>query len=674
VATEPGSMPLAEKPADPLDRLDSWKEIAAYLRRDVTTVQRWEKRERLPVHRHQHDRQGTVYAYRSELDRWRAQRQQPGSAGAGDRGEGAERGGRRPAWLGLAIAAALLLTAGAAVVTVTRQVARGSVDTPLARFSIFPPPLQTFNHLALSADGRQLVYSAGPTLHVRRLDELNARPVPRTEGAYDPFWSPDGEWVAYFSGNELKKVRVSSPAPRTVAPARRSMGGAWGARGDLLFAADRGTLLYRVDEAGGKPTPIRRAGERPGWQAIRWPHFLPDGQRFLYFVRSDNPDVQGVYLGSLARADGSADIRVAEAASNVFYSAGHLAFVRRGTLFAQPFDVSRARATGDAFPIVERIDQDPYDDGFALFSVAINGVLAYRGGVTEDRELRWFDRAGRQLGALVSPGEYRDLAISRDGRRLAYEQMDPHLGTRDVWIRELDRGGLLRLTAQPDEDGAPVWSPDGRELAFSGIRDRQIQVLKKSAAGGRETTLLKAAAVPLDWSPDGRRLVVELMTPGRGTDLMLLDVEDGSLAPYLATPYMEREAQFSPDGRFMAYSSSESGQREVYVEPIPRDGRRWRLSTDFGREPRWRGDGQEIFYLGRQDTLMSVAVTPAGANLNAAGPAPLFRTRIRSADVRYHYAASPDGERFLVNTVVEDAPGTPINVWIDWLAGTRGTR
>ena len=677
---EPISPPREADPAQvPPKRLESWKEIATYLRRDVTTVQRWEKREGLPVHRHQHDRQGTVFAYSHELDSWLGRRQVrpddvPPVASADDAPAAAPpRLGRR-ALGGLALAAAVLVAAAAAVVTLNRQVVRGSPQGLPARFTIVPPPLNTFNQLAISGDGRAIIYATGPLLHLRRLDAVQPQTLPDTQGAYDPFFSPDGRWFAYFVGDELKKMRITGGPPQTLAPARRAVGASWSPGGAIVFAAERGANISKVSETGGDPVVIRRAGERKGWTAVRWPQVLPDGRNFLYLVRSDDLAIQGIYMGALASTDGSADRRVVAADSNVFFGSGHLAFVRRGQLHAQPFDPAAGRTTRAAFPIAERVDQDPYDDGFAMFALSGNGVLAYRGGVTPDRQLRWFDRAGQQVGALDSPGEYRDLAMSRDGSQVAYEVMDAHLGTRDIWVRDLARGNRLRLTSTPDEDGAPVWAPDGSTLVFGGLRERQIAVLRESSAGGREEVLANVIGFPQDWSPDGQQVVLEVTTPTRGSDLVMLDLASKTLTPYLATPFMEREAQFSPDGRFMAYSSSESRQREVYVEPIPRDGRRWQVSNDYGREPRWRGDGRELFYLGREDTLTAVPVASATTGLEFGRPAPLFKLRIRGADVRYHYAVARDGQRFLVNTVVEDVPGTPINVWVDWLAGvTKGT-
>ena len=658
-------------------RLDSWKEIAAYLRRDVTTVQRWEKKEGLPIHRHQHDRQGTVFAYPAELDTWLAHRQvrpeeAPGEVHGGQVGVPPPPKLGRKAVGGLLLAAAVLVAGAAAVISLNRQVVRGAPQA--ARFSIYPPPLSTFNHVALTADGRALLYSAGPLLHLRRLDALEAQPIEGTQGAYDPFFSPDGRWFGFFVGNDLKKIRVTGGAAQTLSPARRGVGGSWSSAGVILFASDRGATISRVPDTGGEPVVIRQAKERPAWISVRWPHVLPDGRRFIYFVRSDDVDVQGIYLGDVMADSARDDRRVAPADSNVFYGSGHLAYVDRGRLHALPFDARAGRVTGPAIPIAERIDQDPYDDGFALFALANNGVLAYRGGVTPDRQLRWLDRQGRQVGALDPPGEFRDIAVSRDGTRLAYEQMDSGLGTRDIWVRDLGRDIRLRLTSTPDEDGAPVWSPDGATIIFGGIRDRRISLLREASAGGSEEKLLELIGFPQDWSPDGRTVVIEVHSPAQGTDLMLYDVETQMLTPYLATPFMEREAQFSPDGKYMAYSSSESRQREVYVEPIPRDGRRWKVSADFGREPRWRSDGRELFYLGRSDTLTAVGVRTSTGGLDFDRPEPLFAVRIRGADVRFHYAVAGGGQRFLVNTVVEDVPGTPVNVWMDWLAGTvRGT-
>ncbi len=650
-------------------RLDSWKEIASYLRRDVTTVQRWEKREGLPVHRHQHDRQGTVFAYAHELDAWLRRRlQSPAPAPTADPRQPPERTGA--SWLLPALASALAAAlATLAVVLVRDAGAPVPGDGLHPRFRIYPPPLESFNSLAVSPDGRAIVYGSGPLLNVRQLESVESRPVPGTQGAYDPFFSPDGTEIAYFAGQDLKRVAVTGGRPATLAPARRARGGTWSRSGAIVFAAERGEVLMRVPATGGEPQPIRRAGERSGWKAVRWPAALPDGERFLYFVRSDDPDVQGVYVGDLRRTDASRDTRVLAADSNVFFGAGHLAFVRRGELFAQPFDLASGRTKGTAFPVVERIDQDPYDDGFAIFALSPNGVLVYRGGVTPDRQLRWFDRAGRQTGAVDGPGEFRDLAISRDGRRLAIERMDERHGTRDIWVHEVDRPARLRLTFTSDEDGAPVWAPDADSLVFAGLRERTVRLLQVPAAGGAETVLLDVLGVPVDWSPDGSRIAMEVEVPGEGVNLVFFETASRRLTPYLATPSMEREAQFSPDGRFVAYSSSESGQREIYVEPVPRDGRRWKVSDDFGREPRWRGDGRELFYLGRENTLMAVPVAASGRDLRFGRPEGLFVLRIRGSDVRFHYAAAPAGDRFLVATVVEDVPGTPLNVWERWLRG-----
>ena len=238
----------------------------------------------------------------------------------------------------------MLVAAAAAIVTVNRQVVRGSPQAPQARFTIVPPPLNTFNQLAISSDGRAILYATGPLLHLRRLDAVQPQPLPDTQGAYDPFFSPDGRWFGYFVGNELKKMRVTGGPPQTLAPARRALGASWSPSGDIVFAAERGATISRVAETGGDPVVIRKANERKGWAALRWPHVLPDGRHFLYLVRSDDLEVQGIYMGDIGRTDASDDRRVVAADSNVFFSSGHIAFVRRGQLHAQPFDRRRPGA------------------------------------------------------------------------------------------------------------------------------------------------------------------------------------------------------------------------------------------------------------------------------------------------------------------------------------------
>ncbi len=542
---------------------------------------------------------------------------------------------------GLAIAAAVLVAAAAAIVTVNRQVVRGSPQGQ-ARFTIVPPPLDTFNQLAISSDGRAILYATGPVLHLRRLDAVQPQALPETRrGRTTRFSRPTAGGSATSSATSLKKMRVTGGPPQTLAPARRALGASWSPSGDIVFAAERGANISRVSETGGEPVVIRRAGERKGWAALRWPHVLPDGRHFLYLVRSDDLAVQGIYMGEIGRLDAAEDQRVVAADSNVFYGSGHLAFVRRGQLHAQPFDPSTGRTTGTAFPIAERVDQDPYDDGFAMFALSGNGVLTYRGGVTPDRQLRWFDRTGKFVRSLDEPGEFRDLAMSRDGRLVAYEQMDPHFGTRDIWVRDLVRDTRLRLTSTPDEDGAPVWAPDGGTLVFGGLRARQIAVLRESAAGGTEERLTTVMGFPQDWSPDGSHVVLEVTTPAQGSDLVLLDLASKKLTPVPGhAVHGARGAVFARMAGSWRTRRASRGQREVYVEPIPRDGRRWQVSNDYGREPRWRGDGSEMFYLGRQDQLTAVTVEATASGLAFARPTPLFKLRIRGADVRYHYAVA----------------------------------
>ncbi len=274
-------------------------------------------------------------------------------------------------------------------------------------------------------------------------------------------------------------------------------------------------------------------------------------------------------------------------------------------------------------------------------------------------------------GLSDPPTSNRDFELSHDETRVAIVTLDPRSGMQDIWIRDVNRGAMLLLTRHPAHDGAPVWSPDDRRLAYGSTRDGRVAIFETMASGADvERLLFTGPAVPFDWSPDGRHLVLQHFSARTQTDLVLVgtgaDEQQRKPVAYLDTPAMEGEPQYSPDGRWMAYSSTNSGARQIFVEPIPRSGARWQISSGQAREPRWRGDGRELFYLGDGNALMSVAMNLAGNDWTVGRPESLFSLRVTDRDVRYHYAVSSDGNRFLVNTVMEDAVGTPINVWMPW--------
>lgn len=665
--------------------LDSWKEIAAYLDRDVKTVQRWEKREGLPVHRHQHDRLGSVHAFTDEVDAWRASRRRvpedageppaasdpvagPGPAGATSGPSAGKQAPRRPL-----SAAGAIGVAGGALGVVALAVFSGWTgvrEVPRAvRFVIQPTPIESFTSLAVSPDGGSVVYNVGPTLHNRRIDSAHGDPIPGTERAYEPFWSPDGRQLAFFADRDLRIVDAKGGTPRVLCAARRGVGGTWNQQGTIVFSAELGAVLYRVSVESGQVAPLRKLNPALGQQALRWPHFLPDGDRFLYLVRSYRPEIQGLYIGSLSDSTGARDAKILDSQSNAVFSAGHILSARSGTLMATPFDASRAVATGEPRRVASHVNQIPYGDGFAMFSASRNGVLAYKGGRTPNRELRWFDRAGRMIGRVGPADEYRDFDLSHDDRRVAVVRLDPQTGMQDVWVRDFERDTFLRLTSDPAHDGAPVWSPDGQRIVYGSTRDGRVALFETLASGGGpHRHVFTGPAIPFDWSPDGRRLALQLFSPRGQTDVVFAGLESprSQVEPYVDGASMEGEPQFSPDGRWMAYSSSESGARQVFVEPIPRTGERWQASSDLGREPRWQGDGGALYFLGPDNVLMAATVQASGGTVSTGPPVPLFTLRITDRDVKHHYDVARDGARFLVNTLVEDTLGTPIQVSVNW--------
>jgi len=542
-----------------------------------------------------------------------------------------------------------------------------SASSARSRFTMQAPARASVEAEAVSPDGRHVAFVAAGRLWVQSFDALEPRALPDTAGANMPFWSPDSQHIGFFSGTKLRRVSLTGDDPRTLCDARRPRGATWGRDGTILFASAFGSLLQRVPADGGEPTPVAVPEQRVAGAEINWPHFLPDGRRFLYTVRVSDPDVAGVYASG---ADaGSASTRLLDVDSNAVYAAGHLLYVRLGVLMARRFDPVRVEPTGAPGVVAERVDQDPFTDGFAEFSVSSTGVVAYRGGVRPDRQLRWFTRVGVQAGVVGVPGEYRDFALSHDGRRLAFDQLDAHSGRRDIWVQDLDGGSPIRITSNAGDDGAPTWSPDGRAIIYASQRDGTYALYRKSAdGGGSEERLLEAQAMPLDWSADDR-LAYEVSDQKTGSDLYFIALQ-ALQRPlvFLRTEFMEREGQFSPDGRWMAYSSSESSQRQVYLQRIPSTGRRWTISPGYGREPRWRADGRELFYLGPENMLTAIKIRLQEDMVTLTAPEPLFPVRISGADVRQHYAVSPDGQRILVNTLLEDALPAPLTVILNAIA------
>jgi serine/threonine protein kinase/Tol biopolymer transport system component len=514
--------------------------------------------------------------------------------------------------------------------------------------------------VAMSADGRYLLW-------VRSLDTLTAQALAGTEGASSPFWSPDSRLLGFFAGGKLKKIEASGGPPITLCDAPNNRGGAWSRDGVIVFNPANLVALQKVFASGGVPTAATVLGQ--GETAHMRPSFLPDERHFLY--RAYTGSTAGpIYLASL---DSSERKFLLNADSqNVLYTQGHLLFLRETTLMAQPFDGRRLVLTGDAFPIAEQIQTTGINPPYGVFSTSENGVLGYQTGTGGAANLVWFDRAGKQVSVLGDPAAYSDPELSPDGKRASVSISDGK--QRDIWLYDVARGLRTRFTFDPADELQSIWSPDGSRVVFNSRRKGHLDLFEKASSGaGSEDVLFEdnLEKYPVSWSPDGRFILYDSFGSPTGLDLWVLPLsEDRKPVPFLNTKFNEAAGQFSPDGRWVAYQSDESGKNEVYVTPFPGPGGKWQISTGGGGFPRWRHDGNEIFYLAPDNKLMAAAVNGKGSSFEVGAVKPLFETRA-VVGLRNRYAVSADGQRFLINTAPEQAASAPITVVLNWTAGLK---
>jgi Tol biopolymer transport system component len=420
-------------------------------------------------------------------------------------------------------------------------------------------------------------------------------------------------------------------------------------------------------QAGGQPTAITTLDTTRGERGHLWPEFLPDGRAFQFLAIPENV----IYAGTL----GSSDIRRLLASdSQARYAApGHLLFVRDNTLLAQPFDGSRGILSGEAVPVAEDVvvpsAGSALSFGFAAFAVSDSGVLIYRAGLTQRRNvLRWFDRAGAPLGVLGTEGVYADLELSPDGTQLAVSATEAR--NTDIWIFDVARGVRTRLTSDPEADIGPNWSPDGHEVVYARQQGPKPGLYMKAASGtSREETLVESDRMPFPDSWFQGTLLYEFDDPKTTWNLWSLSVADRKAEPFIQMEGRQEFARFSPDGKWAAYRSNETGRVEIYVVPSLQRNSKTLLSTGGGAYPRWRRDGREIFYVGSDATLMAAEVTAVGASFRVGTVRPLFKMAVGGP--RYAYDVSPDGQRVLVNTIVETTSTAPITVVVNWPATMR---
>ncbi len=473
---------------------------------------------------------------------------------------------------------------------VVAYIRRAPVEVRARRFMVPPPERAAFSTgsiPAISPDGRYLAFAAaseGKTLlWVRPLDSLSAQPLPGTEGATSPFWSPDSRVIGFLAQRKLKKIEISGGPAHTlcdVAGEEYEFSGAtWNRDGVILLAPRFEDVIYRLSASGGMAIPVTALDSSRHEGAHRWPQFLPDGRHFLYLALFED---YGINVGSL---DSKETKRILNTDSNVVYAPpGHLLYVREGTLLAQQFDTKRFEVVGDPFPVAQQVRRRKAINCWS-FSVSHSNELAYESGVSNSR-LIWFDRGGKQLDSVGEPGEYWDLELSPDNKRVVVELIDHRTNNPDIWIFDLFRGTPTRFTFDPGWDFQPAWSPDGSHIVYSTDNGNQIQKKMANGTGNAEALIKSPQVAVTDWSGDGRFIVYEQFDPKTRSDLWLLPLfGDRKPFPFLQTEFGEYSGRISPNGRWMAYTSDEVGRYEVYVQSFPAAGGKRHISTHGGLFP-----------------------------------------------------------------------------------------
>ena len=566
----------------------------------------------------------------------------------------------------------ILLTA-LAVFGLLRLLSRPA-PAPVLRFAVpAGPTLVQARWPQISPDGRMLAFlgtdSAGVIqFWLRPMDALEARPLPGLRTSR-PFWSPDGRSLGYISASKLHRVDLATGADVTVADTQGGADGSW-ANGVVLFDGSGADSLRRVTLAGGKVEAASRLDRARGESGHGWPSFLPDGRHFLFVATVAGQSVSDIKLGTL----GSLDSRiVGHTDTRAIYANGYLIYTSGGTLLAQRFEPGSGRASGDAVALAERVSAG---GGAGDFSVSTNGVLAYRPTMSASRsKLVWMDRGGRLLGQAAPPDQYDEIRLSPDGTRVAARMIQGQSAIADIWIRDLVRGVTSRITFGSSDNLFPVWSPDGGRIAFGSNPGGEYQTIIRSASGtGGQDSLFHERGGndgPSDWSADGRTIAVSRLGAS-GWDIWLMGTEPGS-APnrFLQSPFSERFGRISPDGRWLAYASNESGRYEIYVVPIAGGAGKWQVSTEGGDDPFWRKDGRELLYRGADRSIYAVAIGP-GAGFEPGTPQPLFRVDLAEGlFTGTRWCPTGDAQRFLLEVPVGGSGAASFNVVSGWPSDLR---
>jgi eukaryotic-like serine/threonine-protein kinase len=595
----------------------------------------------------------------------------------------AKRRNRERMWkLAAGLAAVLLL---ASLVWIAAHTRKEPAPAAQVHFQIpVPDKLKFFASQlpAVSPDGEHIAFTASPSLlennrlFIRPLNAATATEIP-VQGVNPgfPFWSPDGRQIAFTSGRILMRVDVSNGSPVTICTCDAGYGGTWN-RDGVILSTTRTGRLYRVSASGGDSKPLRPLAEGETFQI--WPEFLPDGKHYLYLSLSDRPNQQGIYAASMDSNDRK--LIVATNTNASYLQSGQLLFTRGGVLMAQPFDLGNLTLTGEPRVVADHIETPapgPNTLPIASFSASPNGVLVWRRNTLSAQALlQWFDRSGKKLGVIGEAADYSNPALSSDDTKLAIGIRDTQTKTRDIWIFDLLRGTRTRLTFDPADDLDSIWSPDATRIAFTSDRTGQRNIYWKAADGSGSEELLfggKEAQENLeDWSRDGKYLMYNYQLSSSRVHLYVLPLSgDRKPVPFLNTEFPTAQGQFSPNGRWVAYRSTESGRPEVYVQGFTLDASqprgKWQVSVAGGEVPRWRRDGKELYYE-FNGGYFAVDVKTDGPSFEAGIPRLLFEvpTIFSNVGSGHPFVVTHDGQRFMILTPIEKTSSAPIDVLVNW--------
>jgi eukaryotic-like serine/threonine-protein kinase len=580
----------------------------------------------------------------------------------------------------IAGAAALLL--GAVGIWAASHLRQAPTDERVLSLQINPPEGSEFTFgtaaagISLSPDGKTAAYVAADkgkaALWVRPLDGAPARLLAGTEDAGLPFWSPDSTSIAFLAHGKLQRVYLAGGAPQTICAIGEVRGGSWGDNGQILLGGWY-SGLFQVAASGGQPSSVTTLNPSRGEVFHYWPQILPGG-RFLYFVRSSKRENTGVYAASFAKPRDAVQLLATD--TNALYAPaadgahnnrkGYLLWLRDGTLVAQDFDTATLKLSGVPHPIADPVARVGVN-GQMQVSVSAAGMLLYR-STNPLRQFKWVDRTGKPQGTVGEPAFSAFFHLSPDGRRIVVTYVNA--SGNDLSILDVDRGVASRLVSRPGVNVYPVWSPDSRTILFSS--DFPVNLFRKDAggvSGEQRLTQSPNQQFAMDWSRDGRFILYEEDTAsGDHRSLWILPVAPGDAKPrpYRRTAFNESMGQFSPDTRWVAFQSDESGRNEIYIDTFPEPRGKVRISTGGGVLPLWGVHGRELFYASPDSMLMSVSLKPGTGSLDPSAPRALFPLLVIDTDVS-PYDVAPDGQRFLVLDTPEHA-AQPLTVIVNWPA------